>query len=221
MKNKILVAFAASLVLLNVTAVHADNALAMQNGFYVGVDAGAANLMNKESHSGNPESHQLGAFGPVAGVYAGYDYGMTCQYRIAVEAFLDETWSQMQIEHAGNSYKMNQLYHFGARLLPEYVFTSTTFGHIILGYTNGRFNVKDNGVYGFINSSYNTNGFQTGIGFDTVLINNFFIRLDGLYDMYSSNTQYGTGLNGTGSAQAYTNRFSQLAGELSIYYKFS
>lgn len=213
MRKKILAIFITGFTLSAANIVNA------QNNFYVGVDAGAADLMNKESHSVNPESHNLGALGPVAGIYAGYAYSVTSQYQIAIEAFLDGVWLQTEIQHANNTYKMNQFYNVGVRLLPAYAFTPYTFGHLILGYANGRFRIKDNGVYGFINSSFNLSGFQAGFGFDTVLTNNFFIRLDALYDIYSSITKTGTGLT-TGSIQNYTNRFSQLGGELSVLYKF-
>lgn len=197
----------------------AENTESLTSHFYFGVDVGAANLMDKESHSVNPESHQLGALDAVAGIYAGYDFFTACRYRIAAEVFLDDTWMQTQIQHGNNTYSMNQLSNFGVRLVPAYEFTSNTFGHVILGYANGRFKIRDNGVYGFISSSYNVSGFQTGVGFDTALINNFFIRLDALYNIYGDKTSHGAGLT-PGSSQHYTNRFSQLGGELSVFYRF-
>lgn len=48
-------------------------------------------------------------------------------------------------------------------------FFADATGHIILGYTNGKFTVSDNGVYGYINTGYNKSGFQTGLGFTTLL----------------------------------------------------
>src|SRR3990167_2261668 len=214
MRYKVLALLASMMFAGVAQAAHTDN------GFYLGVDAGAANLMDKESHSVASESHQLAAAGPVFGAYLGYDYGITNTFRLALEAFLDATLMQTSIQHAPNTYNMNQLYNMGIRLLPAYVFTAETTGHFIVGYTNGRFKIKDNGVYGMVNSTYNTCGLQFGFGADTALINNFFVRLDALYDIYNSDTKTGTGL-APAASQFYTNRFSQLAGELSVYYKFA
>lgn len=191
-----------------------------KNSFYIGIDAGAADLMNKESHSVNPESHNLGVIGPVAGAYAGYDFGIVSQFRAAVEIFLDVTDLQTRIVHDNNTYRMYQYYNTGIRLLPAYVFEPQTTAHLIFGYANGRFKIKDNGVYGLVSDSYNSGGYQVGMGFDTQLQEHFFVRLDALYNSYGSTTKQGTGLTGAGSTQSYTNRFSQLAGELSLYYRF-
>lgn len=215
MKCRAILMLTASMLLCGMTGTTFAN-----NGFYLGVDAGAANLMDKESHTLNPESHQLGAVNPVLGGYLGYDYGLSNRVRIAAEAFVDHTWMQTSIEHAGNTYKMNQHYNVGLRLLPAYAFAPDTSGHVILGFANGRFKIKDNGVYGTVNSTHNASGWQVGAGLDRALQNNFFVRLDALYDFYNAKTTQGSGLI-SGTTQLYSNRFSQLAGELSVYYKFA
>ncbi len=194
------------------------SSLITQNGFYVGGDMGAADFMDKESHSVNPESHQLGAVGAVGGGVIGYDYGINNNYRVAIEGFIDANNLNANIKHAPSTYKMSQQYNIGVRLLPEYVFTPYTVGHFIVGYANGRFTINDNGVYGFINTSYNQSGFQTGAGLTTVLIKNIFVRLDALYTSFPSSTKQGVGLSTP--TQNYTNRFSQLAGEFAVIYKF-
>lgn len=191
------------------------------NGFYLGADVGVANFMDKEAHIVNPESHKLGAPGAIGGGYVGYDYGINCITRIAIEGFVDATGLQTSIKHSSDSYRMNQRYNVGIRLLPTYLFTPCTMGHLVVGYANGQFQIKDNGVYGLINKTYHKNGFQLGAGFTTALPNNFFLRLDALYNSYRSNTDKGKGLPGASKPyQIYKNRFSQLAGELSLYYKF-
>lgn len=220
MKYTILIPLTVSIGLLSFNE-SAVATVAMQNGFYLGVDVGAANLMDKESHSVNAESHQLGDVGVVGGGFFGYDHCLTQKTRIAIEGFIDALGSQTSIQHAGNTYKMNQQYNAGVRLLPAYLFTPYTLGHLILGYANGRFQIKDNGVYGLVNTRYNKSGFQTGLGLATALPHNFLIRLDALYTLYGSNTNRGTGLPGAPASQFYTNRFSQLAGELALYYKFT
>lgn len=134
---------------------------------------------------------------------------------------MDATGLNTSLSHAPNTYQMNQRYNVGVRVLPEYVFTPYTSGHWIFGYANGRFHINDNGVYGLINTEYNRSGFQTGAGFTTVLRDNLLLRMDGLYNIYSSNISQGIGLATSGQAsQFYTNKFSQLAGEFSLIYKF-
>lgn len=215
MKWKILLLFIgiSSLVQIgvaNTTACH---------GFYVGGDIGLANFMNKESHSVNPESHQLSSTGLMKGIFIGYDYPMVARTRISFEVFADTMNFQNKIVHGSNTYKMNQYYNLGLRLLPGYIFTPYTVGHLIFGAANARFKINDNGVYGLIKTSYNKTGFQTGLGLTTALINNFFIRINGLYDIYPSSKNQGVSLSGAGSYQRYKNQFSQLGGELSLYYK--
>lgn len=215
---KIFISAMASINVCDADVSALNSSLLTQNGFYVAGDIGAADFMTKESHSVTPESHQLGSVGGVGGIFAGYDYGINCAIRLAVEGFADVTDLNTNLQHSPNTYEMRQYYNIGLRLLPEYVFTPFTVGHFIVGYTNGRFNINDNGVYGLVNSTYNLSGIQTGLGFTTALQNNIFIRLDGLYDSYPSHTSQGVGLSTP--TQMYTNRFSQLGGELSVIYKF-
>lgn len=197
-----------------------EDARIIQNGFYVAGEIGVANLGDKESHSLPSETHQLGAFGVIGGGYLGYEYAINDHCGLGLEFFADATGLNAAITHDPSTYQLNQSYDIGVRFVPEYAFTPATAGHIILGYTNGKFNISDNGVYGYIDTSYNTSGFQTGLGYTTRLHNNISLRLDLIYDIYASETSSGTGLI-AGTTQLYTNTFSTLAGELSLIYKFS
>ncbi|MGC1182654.1 hypothetical protein [Legionella sp.] len=191
----------------------------IRNGFYVASEIGVAGLVDKESHSSFPETHQLGALGIIGGGYAGYEYGFK-QYGLALEFFADATGLNAAITHEPYTYHHHQSYDLGVRVLPQYIFTPNTSGHIVLGYTNGKFNIFDNGVYGYINTGYNKSGFQTGLGFTNRLQNNVLFRLDAIYDMYASQSSRGLGLT-SGTIQLYKNTFSTLTGKLSLIYKFS
>jgi hypothetical protein len=191
----------------------------IQNGFYVAGEVGVAGLVDKESHSSSPETHQLGALGIIGGGYAGYEYGFK-RYGLALEFFADATGLNTAITHEPYTYHHHQSYDLGVRVLPEYAFTPTLTGHIVLGYTNGKFNISDNGVYGYINTGYNKSGFQTGLGFTSVLQNNISLRLDAIYDIYASQSSMGLCLT-PGTIQLYKNTFSTLSGELSLIYKFN
>lgn len=190
----------------------------IQNGFYVAGQIGLGGLTDKEVHLSSPETHQLGALGITGGGYAGLEYGF---YRLglALELFATAKGLNTAITHEPYTYHQHQSYALGVRLLPEYAVTSATSGHIILGYTNGSFNISDNGVYGFVNAHYHKSGFQSGLGFTSVLQNNISLRLDAIYDIYASQSTIGLGVT-PGTLQLYKNTFGALAGELSLIYKF-
>jgi outer membrane immunogenic protein len=197
-----------------------ESSLITQPGFYIAGDIGASNLINNESHTVNAETHQLGAVGLVGGGFIGYDFRVLENVMLGLEAFADANALNMDIQHFNNSYKMNSTYNLGVRVLPSYVFTPFTLGHVILGYTNDHFNIRDNGVYGYINSSFNQSGFQGGLGFTTTARKNVFVRLDGIYSIYASKSSTGLGLTTATPYQYYNNQFSTLMGELSLIYKF-
>ncbi|MDP3704346.1 MAG: hypothetical protein Q8R24_00365 [Legionellaceae bacterium] len=197
-----------------------DDVRMIQNTFYMAGDIGAAGLVDKESHSLLPETHQIGALGIIGGGYLGYEYGINDYFNLSLEFFADATGLNAAITHEPFTYHRNQSYDIGVRVLPGYAFTPATTGHIILGYTNGKFNISDNGVYGYVDTGYNISGFQTGLGFTALLRDKLSLRLDAIYDIYGSETRSGAGLT-AGTTQFYTNTFSTLAGELSLVYKFS
>lgn len=192
----------------------------IHNGFYIAGDIGPAGFADKEYHSSSPESHQLGSVGIIGGGYVGYNYGINSVWGLALELFADATGFNAAITHQPNTYHHSQDYDLGVRVLPEYAFTPATTGHLILGYTNGRFHISDNGVYGYIDTGYNKSGFQGGLGFTTAMTDHVFVRLDAIYDIYASQTNTGLGLS-AGTWQFYTNTYSTLAGEFSLIYQFS
>lgn len=221
-KNKILKITCCLLPLIS-NMVSAGNmgeyASALRNYFYIAGDIGVASMYNKESHSIDPETHQLGAAGIIGGGYAGYEFNLD-RYGLGLEFFADATGLNAAITHDPCTYQRNQSYLLGFRILPKFAFTGITSGHVLLGYTNGQFNISDNGVYGYINTHYNKSGFQTGLGITTDLYTNLSVRLDAIYNLYGSETSIGSGLT-AGSVQLYTNTFNTLAGELSVIYKFA
>lgn len=189
-----------------------------RDGFYIAGDIGAVGFIDKEQHFSNPETHQVGAMGLIGGGYLGYRTNFLNTYNLALEVFADATGSNSIITHVPFNYRQRQRYDVGVRVLPEYFFTPKTAAHVILGYTNGRFHITDNGVYGFIDAGVNKSGFQTGLGFSTAYTDCLSLRMDALYNIYGSQTNTGNGLT-AGTYQVYRNTFSNLAGELSLVYK--
>lgn len=193
------------------------------DGIYLGADIGVSNLLDKETHLIDPETHHLGSLGIVGGGFIGYDYSIAEQIKLGIEGFINANGLNASIHHydTGTNYSVNARYNGGIRLLPGYEFNPGTIGHLILGYSNARFNVQDNGTYGYINNTFNQSGFQSGLGWKTNLFQRLAVRLDALYTTYANKSSTGIGLTGASSPyQYYINDFSTLEANLSLIYKF-
>ncbi|OGV27185.1 MAG: hypothetical protein A3F18_07155 [Legionellales bacterium RIFCSPHIGHO2_12_FULL_37_14] len=191
------------------------------SGLYIGADIGLANLMNHSSHTSNPMSYQLGATGLIGGGMVGYNYPILSELSLAVEGFIDGTGLRSTINSSVYNYKTSQRYNAGVRLLPKYSFTNSTSFHWSFGYASGYFQIQDTGVFGLVNTTYNSNAFQTGPGLSTMVIDNLFLRFDALYNTYAQEKSFGLALPSSGDPfQFYNNQFSQFAGEFSLVYQF-
>ncbi len=201
-----------------------DDAPGDYDGIYAGANLGLSNLVVKEQHVVNPESHQLGSLGAVGGGYVGYDYTIYDRFNIGIEGYGNANGLNVAINHdiaPNTTYSVSSRYNAGVRILPGYQFSPGIQGHVILGYANGQFRVKDSGNYGYINSSFHKSGFQSGLGWTTYVIQGILVRLDVMYTTYGSTTSTGTGLPSSGfPTQTYYNSFSTLEGDLSLVYKF-
>ncbi len=202
-----------------------DDALVAYDGFYAGATIGLSNLLDKEHHQVNPESHQLGSLGPTGGGFLGYEYPMTDWFNLGIEGYGNANGLNAAINYTESntavSYKVGSRYDAGARFVLGYPLSATVQPHVMLGYACAQFFVRDNGDYGIINTSFLANGFQSGFGWSGTFWQGFSLRLDMLYTLYATNTSNGVGLPGSGSpTQTYTNGFSTLEGDLSLVYKF-
>lgn len=110
-------------------------------------------------------------------------------------------------------------YNAGLRLLPAYQFQPGIFGHLILGWAYTHFNISDNGRNGIINTSFGKNGFQGGLGWQTMISAPFSWRLDMMYTYYGTQDSGGRGIDGSGS-QTFQQRLSTLEAFISLVYKF-
>ena len=195
------------------------------NGFYAGGSIGAANLINKESTLYEPglyDRHQFSATGVVGGGLLGYDYSFTETIKLGVEGFINATGLNVAAEQKYvpySSFNANMRYNTGVRILPGYAFSPGTIGHLLLGYSYGKFNIKDNGNYGYIDKGISSNGFQTGLGFSVpCYFKNLSLRADTIYTKYSPNTALG--LSTSLAPQNYHDDFSTIEANLSLIYKF-
>lgn len=192
------------------------------DGLYLGANVGVSNILDNASWLINPEEHDLGSLGIVGGGFIGYDYSVTDRAKIGVEGFANAAGLNASIRHyfTGTSYSVNSRYNAGIRILPGYQFTPDTVWHLILGYSNAQFNIKDD-QYGLLNKSYNKSGFQSGLGLTSALAGGLSIRLDAMYTTYASQSSTGSSNVSSSQFQYYTNDFSTLEGDLSLIYKFN
>mgnify|MGYP000561880903 CR=1 FL=1 len=213
-----------SLLVLNTSCLFAgamgdSDSFAIHNRFYFGGNLGAGDFINKEMHTVQPETHQLGSVNFIGGAFIGYDYEFMPRLHGAVEVFGDATGFNLAISHPPYIYTMKQRYDIGVRVLPAYFFNPDFSTHVILGYVNGGFKINDDGTYGFINQKYNQSGFQTGLGFTNNLGANFSYRVDGIYNIFGCQNSIGT--TSSGQYQTYSNTFSSFIAELSLIYQFT
>lgn len=193
------------------------------DGFYIGADMGVADLIDSQSTSGPATAHQMSGTGIVGGGVIGYDYSITELFTIGLEGFINANGlnaSNSTLSSPISTYKINARYNGGMRLLPGYQITSNTTTHLLIGYSNAQFNIKDTGDYGFINKQFNKSGFQCGLGMKTLLSSRLSIRADGLYTTYSRASNLGASNTVGYTSQMYHNNFNTLEGNLTLIYKF-
>lgn len=194
------------------------------DGFYIGADLGVSDFMLRNHTTATPDTHTLGSLGVVGGGLIGYDYSLRTSIKLGLEGFMNATGLNVAANqnYNGNpSFRGHLKYNVGFRLLPGYEISPGTISYALIGYSNGRFNIRDNGDYGFISDSFNRSGIQGGLGLKTILYKNLSIRGDLLYSYYDSQTNYGLTNTSPQLVQTYQSRLSTFEGDLTLVYKFS
>ena len=199
---------------------------------YIGGNIGATNLSDKES---TPEPaaglHHLGATGLFGGGLVGYDLFQHESIKVSLEGFmnarsLNASSNQYYTNQNGISptYHVGMKYDLGFRALPTYMLNSKNSLFIALGYANAKFNIEDNGNYGFISTDTYKSGFQYGGGIQTEYWQHIALRLNLLHTFYSNSRVMGLNVNSEGNPATtslnYTNKFATLDASLSILYQF-
>ena len=195
------------------------------DGLYVGGNIGISNIANSTSTTYPLAAHHMSSSGLIGGGLVGYDYSVNEKIKFGLEGFGNATGvntSALQLYAPSASYRVGQGYNAGFRVLPGYQLPSgETVAHLLLGYTNAGFNVKDNGDYGYINKNLNQSGFQAGLGMKTRFTKNLSIRADALYSIYANASNTGISNLAPYGAQIYNNNLSTLEGDLTLLYKFN
>lgn len=194
------------------------------NGAYIGGTLGVVNLINPTNTTYPLAAHQMGDTGVLGGGLIGYDYSVSETIKVGFEGFANAIGldsSSIQLYDPVTSYRVQSRYNFGARVLPGYQLPGGAVGYVVLGYTNNGYKITDDGDYGYINQSGNTNGFQCGLGMKTPLKGRLSLRADALYSIYQSTSNTGLSNLTPPGPQIYNNNFSTLEGDLTLLYKFN
>lgn len=203
------------------------------NGFYIGGDVGVADFIDKQAtltDSGTVDTRKLSAIGFVGGGMLGYDFRMAERFKLGVEGFINAASGMnvtaFQLYEPVSAFTAHLNYYTGARILPAYELSPGILGHLVLGYSYGNFNLKDDGDFGFIHKGVHSNGFQGGLGIELPgFCKNLSLRGDILYTHYGSLTTIGQFAASaappfSSAPLPYFNSFATFEGNLSLIYKF-
>lgn len=194
------------------------------SGFYIGGGIGIANLIDREStpYAANfYDRHDFSSTGFLGGGLLGYDINFGQNLLLGLEGFINGSSLNVAAEQQYGtlpSYNASMQYNMGLRLLPAYEFSPGNSGHILLGYSYGRFTIQDDGNYGYINKKLSGNGFQGGLGVTLGYSSALSLRADMIYTLYGKNNSLGW--SNSISPQNYSNHFASLEGDLALVYQF-
>lgn len=214
---------AACLLLSNIATagtMGAEEQPLLYNGLYLGLSIGASDLIDKESTAN--DLHHFSSTGIIGGGLVGYDHSIDQKLKLGLEWFMNANGMNVAAkQNYGNkpSYKANSRYTVGFHLLPGYEFNPGTVGHVLLGYAYNKFNISDNGNYGFINDQFKRSGFQCGLGAKTNLPKQFALRGDVVYTGYAPQTSYGISAEPPFLTQLYNNNFATVEASMTLLYK--
>lgn len=191
--------------------------VAMANdAFYLGGGVGADSLNDKltVSSSGNTQKGNLGFIG---GIFGGYEWTFRNCFNLGVEAFADSAVVRIKDYQTSNqaALELKYRYNYGVRVLPGYRFAPGSVVYLIGGGVEGNFKMTDTGYYSNVSNTFNSLGYQLGIGASSLIWKNLSLRGDAIYSAYSANS-----FNGSGNVN-YHNNISTLDALVSLSYKFS
>jgi len=174
----------------------------LKTGWYLGGQVGYDSYRVRQSLSG-PEatdfttSGVFNATGWVGGLFLGYGQMLSDMFYLGGEIFgnisgADDTilsFSDAEDVISGNE-KFNVNGSYGLALLPGLKLNDTTLGYLRFGWNwanlKSRFSVTDDGVTVTGSKSNTSNGFNFGLGMETLLVDNWSLRTEYSHTWYSS-----------------------------------
>ena len=218
--KKLALALIASTVALGAT--HANHGIS--TGFYLGAHAGYGSLTGKISGfqaggTSNTGSSDFGSgFGNI-GIHGGYGWVTGCLYLGGELSYTFEN-AKATSTLGGGTLQLKRNGYARAALRGGYLFTPTTMGYIALGGNWGKYTLNDSNLFAqnrTISGSKNRLSFAPGVGVETAVHKNVYLRLE-------YNYEFGPSVRAVNSANA--NNFTNVgtirnqSGKVGLSYKF-
>ena len=213
--KKLALALVASTVALGAT--HANH---ISTGFYLGAHAGYGSLTGKVSNSvNNAGSADFGSgFGNI-GIHGGYGWVTGCLYLGGELSYTFENAKANNTVGGNGNLQLKRNGYARAALRGGYLFTPSTMGYIALGGNWGKYTLNDSRTFpnNAISGSKNRLSFAPGVGVETAVHKNVYLRLE-------YNYEFGPSVRATSATNAndFTNvgTIRSQSGKVGLSYKF-
>lgn len=219
--KKLTLALVASAVTLS--AANANHHIS--TGFYLGAHAGYGSLTSKVSGFRNGGQFNTGSsdfgsgFGNI-GIHGGYGWVTGCLYLGGELSYTFENAKANNTLGGNGNLQLKRNGYARAALRGGYLFTPTTMGYIALGGNWGKYTLRDSNLFGqnqTISGSKNRLSFAPGVGMETAVHKNVFLRLEYTYE-FGPSVRAVNAANTSNFTNAGTIR-SQ-SGKVGLSYKF-
>lgn len=177
MKNKLLVVALLSVAATGVMA-QSDSAVNAFDGASVGVSVSSVGGSTDLSGS---RSANMGQQSVIPTVEAGYTFGVSKEIALGLTGTYDLADTKGGTDSTANLVGKK---HYSINFKPGYVLGSSTMIYVLAGYNRMSGTLNNNGYTG----TSNLNGIGYGVGIETLLDKNVFVKLEGQQVKYSSST---------------------------------
>jgi outer membrane immunogenic protein len=177
----------------------------LKDGWYLGAQVGydsyrVREIISTPATSDLAANPVMNATGWVGGLYLGYGQYLTNLFYLAGEIFGNVSSADVNttygtnIGHYNNQFQVNSSYGFS--VIPGLRLNNTSLGYLKLGWNWANMKAKESIVAGSSTSKSNTsNGFNLGIGIETLLVDNWSVRTEfdhTFYNSFSTGNGFGT-----------------------------
>ena len=180
----------------------------LKDGFYVGAQVGYDTVRVRESFGNHDSDFSSSTVGNVSawdgGLFLGYGQYLTDLFYLGGEIFGTVNGTNQTIGSAHffdnstfqNKFQVNSSY--GLALLPGIRINDATLGYVRLGWNWANFKAKANSFVASTNETFNasasntSNGFNFGVGLETLIVTNWSVRTEFSHTWYSASTAAAT-----------------------------
>lgn len=154
------------------------------SGIYVGVGFGAGANVHKLSSDFIPVSlNGIGGEGVYGEATVGYDYLVSPRFLVGglLDAHVGNIETKLDV--AGLSASVKETYGFDAGLRVGYLFTPSTLGYVLGGYSWQKYKLDSNAGFGM---DWDQSGYFVGGGLETAVSSNWTIKTEYRYTRFST-----------------------------------